>query len=419
MFKNKEQRDTILLLIMAAVTIAFLVYVLVPFGGQGNNGVKPKPLDTTPLPKDSKPPPTQTVQQILPDVPSEIDVLDDLNRKIELILNTLYIDIVQAEEPFENYDITSLKNLPEEFQNKLVDKLYRFSFSDLKDIPRLEFPETYSSALKFNLYVSLFLLKVREEGIERKLTDTPDLEFANTMNLECYQLLRSEIEEDFQLLPVLFYFKLLVQRLDPYQSKDRAAFFKESTSHMRDLTPQKLLIRIRELLSFSQRPESYRLHWREHDFLSADDKETYTGLTFSTYTFLTQEYLVLPEKNSEGTAKWLIDLYNSDSGNIELREFSIQNQDPSRKSSIQKIIYTPLKNTFVAVLKESVPAAANLEEGFLTYLLARRMLEFHRSYTILDFRGLMEKSKEEQKAFRESLEVFGNYLKRTNPPKRN
>lgn len=414
MFKNKERRDTILLLIMAAVTIAFLVYVLVPFGGGDNNGGKSPPIG----PKPDTPPikPDQPVQQVLPDEPSEKDVLDDLNQKIESILNTLYTDIVHAEEPFENYDITSLKNLPEEFQNKLVDKLYRFSFSDLKDIPRLEFPETYSNALKFNLYVSLFLLKVREEGIERKLADTPNAEFAKTLNLECFQLLRSEIEEDFQLLPVLFYFKLLVQRLDPYQPEDMTAFFKQGTSHMRDLTPQKLLIRIREILSFSQHTESYRLHWKEHDTLSADDKETYNGLSFTTYNFLTQEYLVLPDKNTTGSGRWLTDLCNSDSGNIEMKEFSIQNQDPSRKTGIQKIIYTPLKNTFVVVLKESVPAAANPDEGFLTYLLARRMLEFHRSYTILDFRGLAEKLKEEQKAFRESLEAFGNYLKKTNTP---
>lgn len=418
MFKSKERRDTVLLLFMAVITIVFLLYIFIPSGGKKDNGKKDGP-DGKKVKKEIKIQ-GKTTKKTLPDEPSEKSILEDLNRKIEEHLNAIYVDIMEADDPFANYNTKDLQNLPGEFQNKLVEKLYKFSFCDLNDIHTLEFPETYNNSLKLNLFISLFLLKTQEEKILKKYVQLPHSEFEKMIRFECYHLVNNELEKDYQLIPVLFYFKLLMQRLNLYPAEDETVFFKERIKHLRDLTTGKLLIHIREFLGFSKRSERYRLEWTEDDGILSDDRKVYTNLNLNVINFLKQEYLVFPDPENSENNQWIKELCKADPGDIELENLSIRNQDPAKKLDLRKIIYTPLNSRFVVMLKEYQPGIdtdpgsytiMSREQGFLNYLVARRMGEFHKNFTIIHF-TLDQTNKKKAKLFKKQLKEFGSYLKK-------
>jgi hypothetical protein len=418
MFKSKETRDTVLLLFMAVITIVFLLYIFIPSGGKKENGKKDD-LDEKKIKKEIKIP-AKTAKKTLPNEPSEKSILMNLNQKIEEQLNAIYVDIMEADDPFANYNSKDLQDLPGEFQNKLVEKLYKFSFWDLNDIPTLEFPETYSNSLKLNLFISLFLLKTQEEEILKKFVQLPRSEFEKMIHFECYHLVNNEIERDYQLIPVLFYFKLLMQRLNLYPAEDETIFFKEQIKHLRDLTSGKLLIHIREFLGFSKRSERYRLEWTEEDGIFSDDNSVYTNLKLNVINFLKQEYMVFPDPENSENNQWIKELCKADPGNIELENLSIRNQDPAKKLDLRKIIYTPLNSRFIVVLKEYQPGIdmdpgsytiMSREQGFLNYLVARRMGEYHKNFTIINF-TLDQSNKKKTKLFKKQLKEFGSYLKK-------
>jgi hypothetical protein len=422
MFKSKDRRDTMLLLFMGVVTLAFLLYILIPGGGeQGDNGKKHGP-DGKKVKTEIKTP-RKTEKQTLPDEPLEESVLEELNRKIEEELKTIYVNILESQEPFSDYNSRGLRDFPGEFPNKLLEKLYKFSFCDLYDIPTLEFPQTYSNTLKLNLFISLFLLKSQEESIIDKYTHLPQVEFEKMIHFEFYQLVNDEIEKDYQLIPVLFYFNLLVQRLNLYPVEDDTGFFKERINHLRDLTPGKLLIQIRDFFGFSQRTERYRIEWTEEDGIFSNDKKIYTSLNLKVITFLKQEYMVFPDAVNSENNRWINELCDADSGDIELNSISIRNENPAKHLDLRKIIYTPLNPRFVVLLKEYQPAIdtdpesytiMSREEGFLNYLVARRMGAFHKNFTLINFTvDLADKKK--VKLFKQKLKEFGNYLKKNTP----
>jgi hypothetical protein len=419
MFKSKEARDTMLLLVMAVITIVFLLYILFPSGGgKGEDNGGKVPPDEKEVKKEIKIP-EKTTEKTLPDEPSEKDKLEDLNRKIEEQLSAFYVDILESDDPFTYFNTGPLQKLPGEFRNQLVEKLYKFSFCDVGDIPALEFPETYGNSLKLNLFISLFLLKSREEGICKKYVQLPRGEFEKMVRFDCYHLVNNEIEKDYQLLPVLFYFKLLVQRLNLYPAEDEAHFFKERIAPLRDLTTGKLLIHIQDFLAFSSRPERYRIEWVEDDGILSDDKKTYTNLNLNVINFLKQEYMVFPDAKNRENNRWLKELCEADPGDIELVKLTIHNENPAKKLDVRKIIYTPLNSRFVVMLKEYQPGIdtdpgsytiMSREQGIVNYLVARRIGEFHKNFTVIHF-TLDQTDKNKAKLFKQQLKKFGSYLK--------
>jgi len=416
MLKTKEKRDTAVLLAMGIVILGFLLYVFIPSRDddkttaekENKKGIYSKKYN------GSKSKSKTTIPQVLPDEPSETSILDNLNQRIETELNTIFKNIVESENPFDNTNIEGLANLPGEFNNKLVDKLYKFSFSDLNDIPSIQFPSTYSDRLKFNLYLSLFLLKIKEEGIEKKINELPGNEFENAMQLDCYKLLGNEIETDYELIPILFYFKCAVQHLTLFPSDDETLYFKKKIKHLRDLTPGKWLIEIRDLLVFSKKTGRYRISWREHDPIGSDDKENYGNLPIGTIDFLKQVFVIFPDEERNENNKWIKDLCDSDNaGDIELTELDIQGEDPSRHSKVEKIVYNLQNSRFVAIFKSYNPVPHNSESmditsiasAFINRLLARRWTDFYKYFTVVDFNS--------PDTLSASLDKFGSYLKRT------
>ena len=401
MFKSKESRDTVLLAFMAVVIIAFLLYTFFPSGKgkeKTNNNKNQNPI-TNKIKKS-------TGKITLPEEtePTEKTVLEEFSEKIAAQLNPVFTRILESEDPFRDLNTQSLKTLLLSSKNTLVEKLYKFSFFDLPDIARLKFPESYSDSLKFNLFVSLFLIKIQEEFIEEAFLSLPKVEVEKLVDFDIYRLLGFEIEKDYQLIPILFYFKHLVRQLNLYPAEDVTLFFKKSLENLRDLSDSKCLIKIQELLAFSQRKEKYRIEWVEDDGIFADDEKVYKNLNLKVFNFLKQDYLIFPDAEDSENNQWIKELCKADPGDIELKMLSIRNEDPSRQLNMHKIIYTPLSAQFVVLLNEYTPGRA---EGFLNRLVMKRMEDFQKNFTIIDF----SRQDTNPKLFKEELETFGDHLK--------
>jgi hypothetical protein len=401
MFKSKESRDTVLLAFMAVVVIAFLLYTFFPTGKgkeKANDNKNQSPI-TNKIKKS-------TGKITLPEEtePTEKSILEEFSEKIAAQLNPVFTKILESEDPFRDLNTQSLKTLLLSSENNLVEKLYKFSFFDLPDIARLKFPESYSDSLKFNLFVSLFLIKIQEEFIEEAFISLPKVEVEKLVDFDIYRLLGFEIEKDYQLIPILFYFKHLLRQLNLYPAEDVTLFFKEGLENLRDLSDSKCLIKIQELLAFSQRKEKYRIEWVEDDGIFADDKKVYKNLNLKVFNFLKQDYLIFPDAENSENNQWIKELCKADPGDIELKMLSIRNEDPSRQLNMHKIVYTPLSAQFVVLLNEYTPGRAG---GFLNRLVMKRMEDFHKNFTIIDF----SRQDTNPKLFKAELDTFGNHLK--------
>jgi hypothetical protein len=403
MLKNKERRDTILLGFMGLITLVFLLYIFIPGSGSTKKKTKknPEPIGSSSSNSQLQNP----VKQKLPDDPTEASILLELDQQLQQELETIYKTSIPSPKPFSSYATNKLENLPRQLKSDLVAKLFKFSFRDLRDIANLEFPANYSSSLKFNLYLALFLIKLKGDNVEQTFIDLPWSTFEELVDFRCYELINNELSADYQMLPVLFYFKQLAARLNLYPWFDYTSFFKAKLGPLRDLTGSKYLEKIRSLLEFSLQMERYRLRWVEHDGIGADDKKEYGNMNLKTIHFLNQEYLVFPDDANDTNNQWLRDLHGADAGNIELKYLYIHNEDPARNTRIRKIIYSPLNSKFILLMKTYDPQHS---QEFTDRILAKCLKEYHKSYTIIDFTD-----KELDKVtLKKALKEFGHYIKR-------
>ena len=385
MLKDKEKRDTALLIFMAAITIIFILYIFIPFGNEEKKGDKSDEQGEKIVKKEH--------------------FYDELNKKMERELHSVYLSILISTHPFENYRVETLENVFDEFKNDTLDKLSRFSFYDLKEILALPFPGEYTNPLKFNLFLSLFLIKQKEEGIIKKFGALPKNEFQRIIDFDFYQLVNNEVQKDYQFMPVLFYFTMLMKRLPIYPVEDNVRFFLEKIKPIRDLTTAKYLIQIRELFRFSGSSEPYLLQWVEHDAIGPDDKSIYGNLKLKTAAFLGQRYLIFPDPENPNNNLWMKDLCEADSGDIELSDFTIMSKDPSNPLDSKKILYTPTNSQFVVLLKEYETLETH---GFLSTMIKKRISDFYKSVSVVDF----SVAETEEESFKTQLEQFGNYLKK-------
>lgn len=410
--KSKEKRDTALLIVMAVITILFLLYIFIP-SGSGNGKEERKTREPDDQKQQEK---IEKKQPVKEEPPPQLEdeekkrLCDELNRKLEQELKMVSHNIITSDTPFENLWLKGLKDILAEFKSDILNKFYKFSFYDLNDIVTLSFPCDPDDPLKFNIFLSMFLIKLEEEGVAKKLQAFSGKEFEEIINIDSYQLINNEIQEDCQLLPVLFYFNLLMKRLPIYPAEDGAHFFKEKIKTLRDLTAVKFLVQVRELLRFSQSRGQFRLHWVEYDPIVADDKKDYRHLNFKIFNFLGQKYLIFPDPGTPANNLWIKELCEADSRDIELKDFRIMSEDPAHPLYIKKIYYSPINSRFVVVLQEHEykPVPAELG-GFLNAMVMKRMADFHKNLTCIDF--LKGEHKEGKEIFKKQLNQFGIYLK--------
>jgi hypothetical protein len=414
MLKNKERRDTFLLVTMGIIFILFLVYLFVPLGKKS-----PEPVET-----GTKPPENKKKKPVNMSDTHQITggVFAVFNERIETELEDILDFLKQSPRPFQNYPVDGLRSVlfPAEDQTdtdqdllplfEVILKVQRINFYDLKDIFEFDFPDGVDQILIFNLYTGLFMLKIREEKLIREIIEFPDTMFKRIVNCGPYLQINNEIEKDFQSLPILFYFYMLLQRLDIFPTTDVAAFLKERIGDIRDLSPGKLIDQIGSYLGFSRDPQTYRISWTEKDDLSPDDHGNYVNLKINTYVFLNQKYLVFPDFHNAKNNKWIRDLKKSDSGDIELIDFQLSDEDPVKNIQIQTIYYAPGKSQFIILLDRH---DFTDQSGFLGRLIHQRLLEVQQYFLSVDFTSRFN----DPGSFKTELLNFGCFLKKQVPVK--
>jgi len=403
MLKSKDTRDTILLIFMTLIIVVFLVYIFVPKKDKPQK--KDIPSIEHPIIKNSPPPEKIKIPE--ESVPAEKSILEAFNQKIENELSTIAAGIFASPQPFKAFDTENLKKILLEPGSELLEKLCKFSFFDLDDILHISFPESFNNSLKFNLFVSLFLMKIQEEMVDKAFESLPKVELKKLVNFDIYNLIDNEIESEYQLIPLLFYFKHLIRQLNIYPAEDNTLFFKNGCRELRDLTTGKYLVKILDLLGFSKQKENFYIEWVEEDGIFSDDKDIYKNVSLNVYHFLKQKYLVFPDPENAANNIWIKDLCHSDRGDIELKYLDLKNQDPSRQLEVRQIIYTPMNHRFIALL-ESLPQKEMENKDILGRLVMKRMEEYHKSYLTIDF-NLKET---EYKLWVEDLKKFGKQLKK-------
>jgi hypothetical protein len=409
LLKNKERRDTLLLIAMAIICILFLVYLFVPLGRDGQN-----PVDGDAVPDNDK---VSKRIELSDNHQTDPDGFTEFSNRIEKELNHVLVFLKESPRPFQDYPIEGLKKIlfpPNSLavvSNELaalyqvIQKAYRINFYDLKDMFDFEFPPGVNNYFIFNLYTGLFMVKLREEGVLREIDEFPDTMFKRIVNCCSYVRIKNEIEKDYQSMPVLFYFYLLIQRLDIFPNDDVTAFLKERIGDIRDLSPGKFIDRINSILSFSRDPRTFRISWKEEDDLNPDDHRSYVNVKISTINFLGQSYLVFPDYHHGENNKWIRDLQESDSGNIELVDFQLSDEDPVKNVQVRFIFYAPGTSRFIVLL---VGNDFSEKTGLPARLVRNRIEDVRQYYLSVNFASRFNDSE----AFKAELLNFGHFIKK-------
>jgi hypothetical protein len=411
MIKTQDQRSIFILVVMLIIIILFFVYLFVPFGEKEKNEGK------SDLLKKKAHKTIKKSELKLKEEKSSDNLFYEFNLKIEDELKKIYKSIIESNEIFINYKIERLKEIIngpgiEKKMGKdqkdfveILNRLKKISFFDLNEIKDLGFPESIDKRLKFNIYVSMFLIKIKEEEIFESINELSNKEFGKIIDLRIFDLINNEINKDFQVLPILFYFDNIVKRINVYSNKDSFTFFKEGMKNIKDLSLKKSLMKMRDLLNFSYEFQNYRIEWTEYDMLDPNDMKVYTNLKLKTFHFLKQYYLVFPDIESKSNNIWIKDLCKSDSGDIELIRFKILAEDPSQNLKIKKILYSEDGLNFIVLLKEFKRFKDN---GFFNRIIENKLELYLKNFKIVDF----SEDKINKELFKDRLEEFGDYLKR-------
>lgn len=407
MLKTQDQRSIFILVVMLIVIILFFVYLFIPSGGEEENDFLKEKAHKTIKKSTLK----------LKEKKSSNNLFYKFNSEIENELNEIYKSVIESNETFIDYKTERLKeiiNKPGIEKKmgkdlrafvKILNWLKKLSFFDLNEIKELDFPESVDKRLKFNIYVSIFLIKIKEEEIFESINEFSNKEFKKIVDLKIYDLINNEVDQDFQILPILFFFNNIVKRVNIYSDIDSFIFFKEGIKNIKDLSPGKPLIKMRDLLNFSYEFQNYIIEWTEYDKLDPDDIKVYMNLKLKTFHFLKQYYLVFPDIETMKNNIWIKDLCESDSGDIELIRFKISNENPSQSLKIKKILYSKDGSNFIVLLKEFKRFK---DHGFFNRIIENRLELYLKNFKIIDF----SEDKINKELFKNKLEEFGNYLKK-------
>ena len=391
---------------MGIVFIAFLVYTFIP--------LKKKDEKQSQLKHESAP--------VLDSHQKGDDYFGSLNQRLEEELDRSFGFFLDSPLPFQNYPVENLKLIlaeknhdqtGEEVFNQFfefLEKANRIGFYDLSDLFRMDSYRGINKRLKFNIYIALFMLKLKDENILQEVLELPDIIFKKIVNCRPYHIIDNEVVTNFQCFPVLFYFYSLVERLNIFPQSDSTGFFCERIGDICDLSPKKFITRSNDFLSFSVENQKYRISWIEEDHLSPDDHGTYANLMLKTFVFLKQSYLLFPDFQNHGSNIWLEELRRADSGDIELTELKIASEDAAKNLQIQTIFYMPGKSQFVALLKGY---DFSREDDFLYRVLHRRIMNFQNTFLSVKFASRFL----DPKSFKKELLNFGIYLKTQVPIK--
>ncbi len=416
MFGNKDKRDYALLLFMGLVILLFLAYLFIPSGK-----AKDFPDNRYFAGNSSMP----TIEGVAPG--SKKNSFSSYNKRLEGDLTAVFasldnLELLSAlptpeiEASLYNVDTKNARTKETALLSDVLQKIRRLSVINLKEILELNFPDGFKDRFRFNVYTAALLSKISNENVGGRLNEASNQEIQELLDFSLFDLIGNEIEKDYQALPVLLYFELLMERINLYTDPGAVAFFREAIVKLRDLSPKKMLLQMQEMLHYSEENELFRLEWREGDELDPDDVGVYQKLSLPCIRFLKQKYLIFPTQR-ESDNLWISELCNADSGDIELEDIKIYSEDPGRSVYLNRILYTPDTSRFIFVLSDAGTQSESDAAGDSTLdILSRRVSvlirDLEKNYRVVSFEQSDDEATLEKQ--RQELVDFGRYLKTIN-----
>ncbi|MCK4889148.1 MAG: hypothetical protein KAS97_04395 [Candidatus Aminicenantes bacterium] len=396
MFKSKKNRDSALLIFMALVTVAFLLYLFFP--SNGKTGEKDK-IPVKHIKKNSE---QISVEKVEERVENKFGELRDIFKTYFNEVNTG--DRVISRIPSEKLEETLRSVLMEKFSEEIGRSL-KYRFRDINRAVDIFKDSDLSNIEKFDMYIALFLIKAANEDIiGRSINFTTD-EIMSLLNLKHYELINNEASENYHAIPVIIYADLLIKKTDIFSPGEEIILFSKILTDIGDISPMQHINSIKDIFNISTELRRFSFSWVERDALDPDDKGSYKNVPVRRRKFFKLQYLIFPDPGKGGDLTWLKDLINADSGAIELSEIKIADETPGENYSAKSIIYSESTSRFIFIMDS--PSFVS-ERGYISIMMNEKMKRLNSENTIINFAEKLYSKKE----FRKKMNSFGKFLYR-------
>ena len=394
MFKSKKNRDSALLIFMALVMVAFLLYLFFPSAsGNENNG-------NVPVKKIKRGKPPIQKQEVVEEDKSLFMTLREIFRGYFNGVNTG--DRAITDIPADKIDEELRRSLEEKYSEE-IERALKYRLRDLDRAIDVFKDTELSDPDKFDLYIALFMLRSsREDIIGRSLNFTSD-EMKSLLNLKHYSLINNEATENYHAIPVIIYADILIIKVDMFLPGEDVAAFSKLLSKIGDISPMQHINSLKDIFSFSKELRKYSFSWVEKDAFDPDDKGEYKNITVRRRRSFKLQYLLFPDPGKGGDNTWLKDLVNADSGSIELSDLKIADETPGENYSAKSIIYSSSTSRFIIVMDS--PSFVS-ERGYIAIMLNERMNRVNSENVVINFAEKLYSKKD----FRVKMGIFGKFL---------
>ena len=393
MFKSKKNRDSVLLIFMALVTVVFLLYIFFPSGQKDEEKKIPvkKEIERSDLgikiENENK-------------AENEFFGLREILKKYFNEINTgdRSINLIPAEE-LESELRSALKG---RYASE-TGRALKYRFRDINRAVDIFKDSEIPAEEKFDIYLALFLIRSAEEDIiARSINFTSD-DLISLIDLNSYNLINNEAAENYQTIPIVIYADMLVKKSDIFSPGKEIAFFSKALEPVGDISPMQHINSIKDLFSISTELRKFSFSWVERDVFDPDDKGTYKNITVRRRSFFKLQFLVFPDPGKGGDHTWLTDLLNSDSGSIELADLKVIDETPGENYSAKSIMFTESTSRFIIIMDS--PAFVS-ERGYIALMVKEKMNRIRSANKVIVFAEKLYSKKE----FRKKMETFGKFL---------
>ncbi len=393
MLKSKKNRDSALLIFMALVTIIFLLYIFFPSGEK-----KPDKGDNIRNKKNSD-------LQSTPDI--NVEGSETIFSEIRSLLKTYFMEISTGDRsllliPDEELEGHLLSKVKGE-QLKIIEKSLKFRFRDLGQALDSFKYLNYSDKEKFDLYISLFLIRIKREGIIERAENYSSDEAVKILDLDPYTFIGNEVDENYRSIPIIIFSEILIKRTDIFSPGNDIKIFLMKLSPISDISSMQYVNSLKDILNISSEERKFSFGWVEKDPFDPDDKGIYKNVNIIRRGFFNQKYINFPGVQSSNAMVWIRDLLRADSGTIELKSLKITDETPGENYSARSIVYSETTSRFTIIMDS--PSVVT-ENGIIALMINEKMRRLKNENTIINFSEKLYSKKD----FEKKLIKFGKFL---------
>ncbi len=229
---------------------------------------------------------------------------ESLFTKIRIVLRD-YFNVVNtgdraiAEIPVDKIEKELRRSLEKKYSAE-IERALKYRLRDLDRAMEVFKDSELSDHDKFDLYISLFLIRISgEDIIGRSLNFTSD-EMKSLLNLKHYSFLNNEATENYHSIPVIIYADILIKKADIFLPGEDVMSFSQMLNDIGDISPMQHINSLKDIFSFSKELRKFTFSWVEKDALDPDDKGEYKNIGVRRRSSFKLHYLIFPDPGKGG-----------------------------------------------------------------------------------------------------------------------